>query len=147
MSYLEISKPNLRNNLKQLFAMKNLILILALAVSSLVSAQFTGCKSAFTVSPNDYSLHSYSLSVLLPNGREVMINDDMSGSVFTIAGNPGEGRIHTLVMSDFSGNVQDTYIIKSESVDGTCLSLFTANNLVGKNSKLFIHNEEDIVGY
>jgi hypothetical protein len=39
LSYLEISKPNLRNNLKQLFAMKNLILILALAVSSLVSAQ------------------------------------------------------------------------------------------------------------
>ena len=147
MSYLEISKPNLRNNLKQLFAMKNLILILALAVSSLVSAQFTGCEATFTVSPNDYSLHSYSLSVLLPNGREVMINDDMSGSVFTIGGAEGEGDIHTLVMSDFNGNVQDTYIIKSESVDGTCLSLFTANNLVGKNSKLFIHNGEDIVGY
>ena len=127
--------------------MKNLILILALAVSSLVSAQFTGCEATFTVSPNNYSLHSYSLSVLLPNGREVMINDDMSGSVFTIGGAKGEGNVHTLVMSDFKGNVQDTYVVKTESVDGTCLSLFTANKLVGDNSKLFIHNGEGVVGY
>ena len=127
--------------------MKNLLLTLALSVSSLVSAQFTGCEATFTVSPNDYSLHSYSLSVLLPNGREVMINDDMSGSVFTIGGAKGEGDVHTLVMSDFNGNVQDTYIIKSESIDGTCLSLFTANNLVGDNSKLLIHNGEGVVGY
>ena len=127
--------------------MKNLLLTRALADSSLVSAQFTGCEATFTVSPHDCSLHSYSLSVLLPNGREVVINDDMSGSVFTIGGAEGEGDVHTLVMSDFNGNVQDTYIIKSESVDGTCLSLFTANKLVGENSKLFIHKEGDIVGY
>jgi len=39
VSYIEISKPNLRNNLKQLFAMKNLILIFALALASTVNAQ------------------------------------------------------------------------------------------------------------
>ena len=39
VSYIEISKPNLRNNLKQLFAMKNLILIFALALATTVNAQ------------------------------------------------------------------------------------------------------------
>jgi len=39
LPYIEISKPKLRNNLNQLFAMKNLILIFALALASVVNAQ------------------------------------------------------------------------------------------------------------
>ena len=39
MSYLEISKPNLRNNLKQLFAMKNSILILCLLFAGVTFGQ------------------------------------------------------------------------------------------------------------
>jgi len=58
LSYLEISKPNLRNNLKQLFAMKNSILIFALALASVVNAQsspfslqFTGLNESCVLDP------------------------------------------------------------------------------------------------
>ena len=37
--YTEISKPNLQNNQKQLFAMKNLILIFGLIATTALSAQ------------------------------------------------------------------------------------------------------------
>jgi hypothetical protein len=39
LPYLEISKPNLRNNLKQLFAMKNSILILCLLFAGVTFSQ------------------------------------------------------------------------------------------------------------
>jgi len=39
LSYLEISKPKLRNNLNQLFAMKNILLTLAALASITASAQ------------------------------------------------------------------------------------------------------------
>ena len=39
VQYLEISKPNLRNNLKQLFAMKNSILILCLLFTGVTFSQ------------------------------------------------------------------------------------------------------------
>ena len=39
VSYIEISKPNLRNNLKQLFAMKNPILILCLLFAGVTFGQ------------------------------------------------------------------------------------------------------------
>lgn len=68
MSYLEISKPNLRNNLKQLFAMKNLILILALAVSSLVSAQAV----SFTIVNDTYTdLAFFDIFSINPNTGDV----------------------------------------------------------------------------
>jgi len=59
LSYLEISKPNLRNNLKQLFAMKNLILILALALSGVSIAQNDTIQYCIEVTHFDYRNYTF----------------------------------------------------------------------------------------
>tara|TARA_R110002020_G_scaffold70277_2_gene182469 strand:- start:970 stop:1365 length:396 start_codon:yes stop_codon:yes gene_type:complete len=131
--------------------MKNLLLTLALAVSSLASAQFISCEASFTVSPNDMynnsTTHSYSLSVVLPNGREVVMNDDMRGSRISLTPFKGDGRVYTLTMKSLNGMVQDTYVITTASTGKGCESTFTPNQTAGSSSRLFIDGVGTILGF
>jgi hypothetical protein len=131
--------------------MKNFLLTLALAVSAFASAQFTACEASFTVSPNDmYSdntTHSYSLSVVLPNGREVVMNDDMRGSRISLSPFSGESRVYTLTMKSLNGAIQDTYVITTASTGKGCKSTFKADQNKGNNSQLFIAQVGTTVGF
>ena len=112
---------------------------------------FIACEASFTVSPNDMyknsTTHSYSLSVVLPNSREVILNDDMRGSRMCLHPFSGEGRVFTLTMKSLFGAVQDTYIITTASTGKGCESTFVANQYEGNNSKLFVHEVGATVGY
>lgn len=131
--------------------MKNFLLTLALAVSFIASAQFTACEASFTVSPNDLynnsATRSYSLSVVLPNGREVIMNDDMRGRRISLQPFNGEGCVYTLTMKSLNGVVQDTYVITTSSTGNGCESTFNANQSKGNNSQLFIAQVGATVGY
>jgi hypothetical protein len=144
LPYIEISKPKLRNNLNQLFAMKNSILIFALALASTVNAQHIGCTANFTVVPNNHRNHSFTVVSTTPDGFTQTICDDYRGDLFSITPTQAGGASYEITMSVLVGDVpyqhvvRDTYIIEAKSTHEGCLSVFLPNQTVGDFSTLSI---------
>lgn len=104
MPYIEISKPNLRNNLKQLFAMRNSILILFLGVAfSALGQQYPPYSEIEPhLAPINFELHAVKGSHMQP-----CVNDSLVWELWV----EPIGRVNDLPL------FKDYYVMSHETVE------------------------------
>ena len=150
LPYIEISKPKLRNNLNQLFAMKNSILIFALALASVVNAQSLNEILDGVYAPSESSeLSSPLLITMEPQSGApdevlvLLLNDVSPDKLYTEGFDPSQSK-DVILYADFLGG-ENLSLPLFEKGAYLILCLDEEGNNVGERLSILI-NENFVQG-